>query len=280
MRPSCSRRAACGCRRGAPDGSCCHRASDARSAPGSPRAPTGSRRRWRSWHARPIRCTATGRASPGRWRNGATHRRSRRAGSRRPGSPWKRWWSASASRWTPELDAIRAWRPSLWPVFAVWLPLAGAGGLDRPRARRLPSRSRMARRVTGILILTLGAGRARGSAAAPAGGAGVGSRRTRLARAAGVRGRRRAAGRGGTRGDGRGVTGHRAGAGERGGYAAVAARRRAGRRTRGRQLHGVPVVRQARHRYPGDARRVGGGRLADSRRFDRRDASKGGRSSR
>ncbi len=29
-------------------------------------------------------------------------------------------------RWTPELDAIRAWRPSLWPVFAVWLPLAGA----------------------------------------------------------------------------------------------------------------------------------------------------------
>jgi hypothetical protein len=30
------------------------------------------------------------------------------------------------ARWTAELDAIRAWRPSLWPVFAVWLPLAGA----------------------------------------------------------------------------------------------------------------------------------------------------------
>jgi hypothetical protein len=29
-------------------------------------------------------------------------------------------------RWTADLDAIRAWRPSLWPVFAVWLPLAGA----------------------------------------------------------------------------------------------------------------------------------------------------------
>jgi uncharacterized protein YukE len=29
-------------------------------------------------------------------------------------------------RWSPELDAIRAWRASLWPVFAAWLPLAGA----------------------------------------------------------------------------------------------------------------------------------------------------------
>ncbi|HMA44883.1 MAG TPA: hypothetical protein VKO86_12730, partial [Gemmatimonadales bacterium] len=28
------------------------------------------------------------------------------------------------TRWTPELDGIRAWRPSLAPVFAVWLPLA------------------------------------------------------------------------------------------------------------------------------------------------------------
>lgn len=27
-------------------------------------------------------------------------------------------------RWAPELEAIRAWRPSLWPVFAVWLPVA------------------------------------------------------------------------------------------------------------------------------------------------------------
>jgi uncharacterized protein YukE len=30
------------------------------------------------------------------------------------------------TRWAPELDAIRAWRPSLLPVFAVWLPLAVA----------------------------------------------------------------------------------------------------------------------------------------------------------
>jgi len=30
------------------------------------------------------------------------------------------------ARWTQELDAIRAWRPSLWPVIALWLPLAGA----------------------------------------------------------------------------------------------------------------------------------------------------------
>lgn len=29
-------------------------------------------------------------------------------------------------RWTADLDAIRAWRRSLWPVFAVWLPFAGA----------------------------------------------------------------------------------------------------------------------------------------------------------
>jgi hypothetical protein len=30
------------------------------------------------------------------------------------------------ARWTPELDAIRAWRRSLVPVFAVWLPAAAA----------------------------------------------------------------------------------------------------------------------------------------------------------
>jgi hypothetical protein len=28
------------------------------------------------------------------------------------------------NRWEPDLAAIRAWRPALWPVFAVWLPLA------------------------------------------------------------------------------------------------------------------------------------------------------------
>jgi hypothetical protein len=30
------------------------------------------------------------------------------------------------TRWRPELDAVRAWRPSLVPVFAAWLPLAAA----------------------------------------------------------------------------------------------------------------------------------------------------------
>jgi hypothetical protein len=29
-------------------------------------------------------------------------------------------------RWASELDPIRAWRPSLLPVFAVWIPAAGA----------------------------------------------------------------------------------------------------------------------------------------------------------
>lgn len=28
------------------------------------------------------------------------------------------------ARWAPDLDAIRAWRPTLWPVFAFWAPLA------------------------------------------------------------------------------------------------------------------------------------------------------------
>jgi len=27
-------------------------------------------------------------------------------------------------RWTPELEAITRWRPSLWPVIVVWLPLS------------------------------------------------------------------------------------------------------------------------------------------------------------
>jgi hypothetical protein len=27
-------------------------------------------------------------------------------------------------RWAPEIDAIARWRPSLWPLFAVWGPLA------------------------------------------------------------------------------------------------------------------------------------------------------------
>jgi len=31
---------------------------------------------------------------------------------------------AERRRWAPELDAIAAWRPSLWPVFSVWIPCA------------------------------------------------------------------------------------------------------------------------------------------------------------
>src|SRR3989449_11093314 len=27
-------------------------------------------------------------------------------------------------RWTPEIDALAAWRPSLWPILVVWTPLA------------------------------------------------------------------------------------------------------------------------------------------------------------
>jgi hypothetical protein len=30
------------------------------------------------------------------------------------------------ARWQPELDAVRAWRPSLLPVLVAWLPLAAA----------------------------------------------------------------------------------------------------------------------------------------------------------
>src|SRR5438132_904310 len=26
-------------------------------------------------------------------------------------------------RWTPEIDAVAAWRPSLWPLLAAWIPL-------------------------------------------------------------------------------------------------------------------------------------------------------------
>jgi hypothetical protein len=31
---------------------------------------------------------------------------------------------AERQRWAPELEAIGAWRPSLWPVFGVWIPCA------------------------------------------------------------------------------------------------------------------------------------------------------------
>ncbi|HEY3219983.1 MAG TPA: hypothetical protein VGJ80_04560 [Gemmatimonadales bacterium] len=27
-------------------------------------------------------------------------------------------------RWAPEIEALSAWRPSLWPIFVVWIPLA------------------------------------------------------------------------------------------------------------------------------------------------------------
>jgi len=30
---------------------------------------------------------------------------------------------AERERWTPEIDALAAWRPSLWPVIIGWLPL-------------------------------------------------------------------------------------------------------------------------------------------------------------
>ncbi len=28
------------------------------------------------------------------------------------------------TRWTPEIDAVAAWRPLLWPIFVVWTPLS------------------------------------------------------------------------------------------------------------------------------------------------------------
>jgi len=31
---------------------------------------------------------------------------------------------AERERWNPELDALAAWRPSLWPVVLAWLPFA------------------------------------------------------------------------------------------------------------------------------------------------------------
>ncbi len=31
---------------------------------------------------------------------------------------------AERERWTPEIDALSAWRPTLWPIFVVWIPLA------------------------------------------------------------------------------------------------------------------------------------------------------------
>jgi hypothetical protein len=31
---------------------------------------------------------------------------------------------AERERWNPEIEAIAAWRPSLWPIFVVWIPLA------------------------------------------------------------------------------------------------------------------------------------------------------------
>jgi hypothetical protein len=31
---------------------------------------------------------------------------------------------AERGRWMPEIDALAAWRPSLWPVFLVWVPFS------------------------------------------------------------------------------------------------------------------------------------------------------------
>lgn len=33
---------------------------------------------------------------------------------------------AEARRWAPEIAAVATWRPSLWPIFAFWTPLAAA----------------------------------------------------------------------------------------------------------------------------------------------------------
>ncbi|HXH63108.1 MAG TPA: hypothetical protein VNG95_02935, partial [Gemmatimonadales bacterium] len=33
---------------------------------------------------------------------------------------------AERERWRPEIEGIAAWRPPLWPVFALWTPLAAA----------------------------------------------------------------------------------------------------------------------------------------------------------
>jgi hypothetical protein len=34
--------------------------------------------------------------------------------------------AVEARRWTPEIEAVTNWRPSLWPIFAVGIPLAAA----------------------------------------------------------------------------------------------------------------------------------------------------------
>lgn len=34
--------------------------------------------------------------------------------------------AAERTRWEPELSAIRAWRPALWPVFVLWIPIWAA----------------------------------------------------------------------------------------------------------------------------------------------------------
>jgi hypothetical protein len=31
---------------------------------------------------------------------------------------------AERERWNPEIEALAAWRPALWPIFVVWIPLA------------------------------------------------------------------------------------------------------------------------------------------------------------
>jgi hypothetical protein len=31
---------------------------------------------------------------------------------------------AERERWNPEIEALAAWRPSLWPIFVLWIPLA------------------------------------------------------------------------------------------------------------------------------------------------------------
>jgi hypothetical protein len=31
--------------------------------------------------------------------------------------------AAERTRWEPEVAAIRDWRPALWPVYALWIPI-------------------------------------------------------------------------------------------------------------------------------------------------------------
>jgi len=52
-----------------------------------------------------------------------------RASARRLEAAWLAVEAAVAderSRWDPEIAAVGAWRPSLWPVFALWIPFAAA----------------------------------------------------------------------------------------------------------------------------------------------------------